>query len=187
MEKYKTLEDVGIGTFGKVTKALVRETGEFVAIKAMKQKFYTWEECMNLREVKSLRKLNKHENIVKLKEVFRTNNDLYFVFEYVEKDLYKVMKENNNSMDIKDIKSIMYQLFDALSYCHKNHFFHRDLKPENILMSDGKVKLADFGLAREIRSKPPYTDYVSTRWYRAPELLLRSTNYNSPVDIFAAG
>ena len=62
-----------------------------------------------------------------------------------------------------------------------------DLKPENILMSDGNVKIADFGLAREIRSKPPYTDYVSTRWYRAPELLLKSTNYNSPVDIFAAG
>lgn len=61
------------------------------------------------------------------------------------------------------------------------------MKPENILMTEGKVKICDFGLAREIRSKPPYTDYVSTRWYRAPELLLRATNYNSPVDIFAAG
>lgn len=81
----------------------------------------------------------------------------------------------------------MYQTLQGLAYIHKNGFFHRDMKPENILMSDDKVKIADFGLAREIRSKPPYTDYVSTRWYRAPELLLRSTNYNSPVDIFAAG
>jgi serine/threonine protein kinase len=71
---------------------------------------------------------------------------------------------------------------------HKHNFFHRDLKPENILINaEGVVKLIDFGLAREIRSRPPFTDYVSTRWYRAPELLLRSTNYNSPIDIFALG
>ncbi len=71
---------------------------------------------------------------------------------------------------------------------HKHGFFHRDLKPENLLITDsGVVKIIDFGLAREIRSRPPFTDYVSTRWYRAPEILLRSTNYNSPVDIFALG
>jgi protein kinase len=70
---------------------------------------------------------------------------------------------------------------------HKNGFFHRDLKPENILIHNGVVKIIDFGLAREIRSAPPFTDYVSTRWYRAPELLLKSTTYNSPVDIFALG
>lgn len=72
---------------------------------------------------------------------------------------------------------------------HKHGYFHRDLKPENILYSnkDGYIKLIDFGLAREIRSRPPYTEYVSTRWYRAPELILRATVYNSPVDIFALG
>lgn len=65
---------------------------------------------------------------------------------------------------------------------------HRDLKPENLLINDqGAVKLADFGLAREIRSRPPLTEYVSTRWYRAPELLIGSISYNSPVDIFAMG
>lgn len=61
------------------------------------------------------------------------------------------------------------------------------MKPENVLVSGDVAKIADYGLAREIRSKPPYTDYVSTRWYRAPELLLRATVYNSPVDIFATG
>ena len=67
-------------------------------------------------------------------------------------------------------------------------YFHRDLKPENLLCSGPEcVKIADFGLARETRSRPPYTDYVSTRWYRAPEVLLRSTNYNSPIDIWAMG
>lgn len=70
---------------------------------------------------------------------------------------------------------------------HKHGFFHRDMKPENMLVMGDVTKIADFGLAREIRSRPPFTDYVSTRWYRAPEILLRSVNYNSPVDIFACG
>jgi serine/threonine protein kinase len=79
---------------------------------------------------------------------------------------------------------------NGLAYMHKHGFFHRDLKPENLLMDDtanGTVKISDFGLSREIRSKPPFTDYVTTRWYRAPEILLKSTNYNSPIDIFALG
>ena len=81
----------------------------------------------------------------------------------------------------------MWQTIAGCSYMHKHGFFHRDLKPENLLVKGDMVKVADFGLAREIRSRPPFTDYVSTRWYRAPEILLRSTNYNSPVDIFAIG
>lgn len=71
---------------------------------------------------------------------------------------------------------------------HKHGYFHRDMKPENLLcMGPDLVKIADFGLAREIRSRPPYTDYVSTRWYRAPEVLLRSTAYSAPIDIWAVG
>ena len=70
---------------------------------------------------------------------------------------------------------------------HKFGFFHRDIKPENLLCNtDGTdLKIADFGLAREIRSRPPYTDYVSTRWYRAPEVIINDPAYSSPVDIFA--
>ena len=71
---------------------------------------------------------------------------------------------------------------------HKHGYFHRDMKPENLLVNGpDHVKIADFGLAREIRSRPPYTDYVSTRWYRAPEVLLRSTTYSAPIDIWAVG
>ncbi len=112
------------------------------------------------------------------------------------------------------MRKITQQVLDGLAYMHRQGrlyplctderylgFFHRDLKPENLLCSGmDVVKLADFGLAREIRSQPPYTDYVSTRWYvypmfivepfpryRAPEVLLRSLNYNSPIDLFAVG
>ena len=70
---------------------------------------------------------------------------------------------------------------------HRQGYFHRDMKPENLLEYNGIIKIADFGLAKEINSKPPFTDYVSTRWYRAPEVILRSNNYNAPIDIFAIG
>ena len=82
----------------------------------------------------------------------------------------------------------MQQFLTGLAYLHERGYFHRDLKPENLLINNQNVvKLADFGLAREIRARPPFTEYVSTRWYRAPELLLCSPNYNSPIDIFAMG
>jgi serine/threonine protein kinase len=124
---------------------------------------------------------------VKLKEVIRVNDDLYFVFEFMEQNIYQLMKDRTKEFPEKEVKSIMYQQLIGLAYMHKHGFFHRDMKPENLLVKGDAVKIADFGLAREIRSRPPFTDYVSTRWYRAPEILLRSTNYNSPVDIFACG
>lgn len=142
---------------------------------------------MNLREVKSLKKLN-HANVVKLKEVIRENDHLYFIFEYMKENLYQLIKERNKLFPESAIRNIMYQILQGLAFIHKHGFFHRDLKPENLLcMGPELVKIADFGLAREIRSRPPYTDYVSTRWYRAPEVLLRSTNYSSPIDIWAVG
>ena len=186
MERYKTLKIVGDGAYGSVYKALNKTTGEIVAIKKMKKKFTTWEECVSLREIKSLRKLS-HQNIVKLKEVIRSNDELYLVFEFIDQNIYQVMRDRPEVLDGNAIRSIVYQVLSGLAYMHRNGFFHRDMKPENLLFQNGVVKIADFGLAREIRSKPPFTDYVSTRWYRAPEILLRSTCYNSPVDIFALG
>ncbi|XP_067877503.1 serine/threonine-protein kinase ICK-like isoform X2 [Heterodontus francisci] len=153
----------------------------------MKRKFYSWDECMNLREVKSLKKLN-HANVIKLKEVVRENDHLYFVFEYMKENLYQLMKDRNRLFPESSIRNIMYQILQGLAFIHKHGFFHRDMKPENLLcMGPELIKIADFGLAREIRSRPPYTDYVSTRWYRAPEVLLRSTNYSSPIDMWAVG
>ncbi|XP_067421544.1 serine/threonine-protein kinase ICK [Emydura macquarii macquarii] len=187
MNRYTTIKQLGDGTYGSVLLGRSIESGELIAIKKMKRKFYSWEECMNLREVKSLKKLN-HANIVKLKEVIRENDHLYFVFEYMKENLYQLMKERNKLFPESTVRNIMYQILQGLAFIHKHGFFHRDLKPENLLcMGPELVKIADFGLAREIRSRPPYTDYVSTRWYRAPEVLLRSTCYSSPIDIWAVG
>jgi len=186
MNRYKITKQLGDGTYGSVLKAVNRSTGEVVAIKKMKKKFYTWEECMQLREVKSLKKLN-HPNIVKLKEVIRENDELFFVFEYMENNVYEVMKKRDRHFPESKIRNMIYQMLQGLAFMHKHGFFHRDVKPENMLSKGDIIKVADFGLAREIRSRPPYTDYVSTRWYRAPEVLLRSTSYNSPIDNWAIG
>ncbi|KAG8571758.1 hypothetical protein GDO81_011773 [Engystomops pustulosus] len=187
MNRYTTFKQLGDGTYGSVLMGKSNESGELVAIKKMKRKFYSWDECMNLREVKSLKKLN-HANVIKLKEVIRENDQLYFVFEYMKENLYQLMKDRNKLFPESVIRNIMYQILQGLAFIHKHGFFHRDMKPENLLcMGPDLVKIADFGLVRELRSQPPYTDYVSTRWYRAPEVLLRSLVYSSPIDIWAVG
>ncbi|XVE99949.1 hypothetical protein REPUB_Repub03eG0244200 [Reevesia pubescens] len=186
MERYKLIKEVGDGTFGSVWRAINKHSGEVVAIKKMKKKYYSWEECVNLREVKSLRRMN-HPNIVKLKEVIRENDILYFVFEYMECNLYQLMKDRKKLFSEVEIRNWCFQVFQGLAYMHQRGYFHRDLKPENLLVSKDIIKIADFGLAREISSHPPYTEYVSTRWYRAPEVLLQSYLYTSKVDMWAMG
>uniref|UniRef100_A0A2K5LGS4 non-specific serine/threonine protein kinase n=1 Tax=Cercocebus atys TaxID=9531 RepID=A0A2K5LGS4_CERAT len=181
MNRYTTMRQLGDGTYGSVLMGKSNESGELVAIKRMKRKFYSWDECMNLREVKSLKKLN-HANVIKLKEVIRENDHLYFIFEYMKENLYQLMKD-------RYIKLCLNLMIDFIFFSiYHQGFFHRDMKPENLLcMGPELVKIADFGLARELRSQPPYTDYVSTRWYRAPEVLLRSSVYSSPIDVWAVG
>ncbi|CAM9619945.1 unnamed protein product [Ectocarpus sp. 4 AP-2014] len=192
MNRYALTKKLGDGTYGSVVKAVNRQTGEEVAVKKMKKLFTSWEECMQLREVKSLKKLS-HPNIVKLKEVIRENDELFFVFEFMEGNLFELMQDRGRSFPEPKIRNIMFQIMQAIAFMHKHGFFHRDIKPENTLIKAREkkmgdtVKVADFGLARETRSRPPYTEYVSTRWYRAPEVLMRSTHYNSPIDTWACG
>ncbi|XP_060868383.1 serine/threonine-protein kinase ICK-like [Metopolophium dirhodum] len=187
MNRYMTLNQLGDGTYGSVVLGQNIDTGEKVAIKRMKRKYYSWDEAMNLREVKSLKKLN-HANLIKLREVIRENDTLYFVFEYMKENLYQLMRSQSKFFPEQSIRNILYQILQGLAFMHRHGFFHRDMKPENLLCCGPElVKIADFGLARETRSRPPYTDYVSTRWYRAPEVLLHSINYSTPIDLWAVG
>ncbi|CAJ1007523.1 putative Protein kinase domain/Protein tyrosine kinase [Leishmania naiffi] len=190
MERYTVMGQLGDGSFGTVSKAQNTSTGEIVAVKKMKQRFHSWEECLQLREIQSLRKV-QHLNLVKLKEVVREKTELFLIFEYCEKNIFQIQRQRADQMSgaiafsDKEIRSIMCQTLLGVQAIHKAGFMHRDLKPENLLISGDVVKVADFGLAKEIRSRPPFTEYVSTRWYRAPEIVLHSTHYNSPIDIWA--
>lgn len=141
---------------------------------------------------------------------------LHICMEFMDGNLYQLMKARDHKpLDGASVKSILFQILAGLEHIHAHNFFHRDIKPENILCTmvnadawDGRVpmrrgsslpsppgtpepiytvKIADFGLARETHSKLPYTTYVSTRWYRAPEVLLRAGQYSAPVDIWALG
>ena len=198
MEDYEIIKRLGGGSFADVFLAKEKSTSDMVAIKVLKKKYRKFDECCELRECKSLQKLCKdslqtqkgYDNIIKLKQIIfeKKTGKLNLVFEYMETDLYELMKKRSpGKLSEDEIKDITYQTLLGLYHMHKYGFFHRDMKPENLLLTGKKVKIADFGLAREIRSIPPYTEYVSTRYYRAPECILRSTNYNSPIDIWAVG
>ena len=187
MHRYTISKRLGDGTYGEVVRAVNNQSGEVVAVKRMKRKYYSWDDCIALREVQSLRKL-RHPNIVKLKEIIRENDRLHMVFEHMDCNLYELTKNRRKHLPQERIQNHMYQILQGLYYMHKNGYFHRDMKPENILVLNNDIKkIADFGLAKEVNAKGPYTEYISTRWYRAPEVLLRSRFYNAPVDVFAVG
>ncbi|KVI03530.1 cyclin-dependent kinase F-4-like [Cynara cardunculus var. scolymus] len=189
MEKYQRIKEIGRGSYGVVYKALNTENGELVAVKKMiGRKYYSSKECMNLREVKSLCKMRNHPNIVKLKEVIVQKNILFLVFEYMECTLFDRMRDRTNPYSETEIRNLCFQIFQGLAYMHgTGGYFHRDLKPENLLVSKDVIKIADLGQAREINGEPPYTHYVSTRRYRAPEVLLHAMEHDSSVDMWAMG
>lgn len=181
------MKQIGEGSFGKVWQAIKKQSGEYVAIKSLKQRIYSWEECLNLKEVKCLRKINNHPNIVKLQELASENYRLYFVFEYMDCNLHQLMSNRKQYFSEAEVKNWCFQILQGLNYMHRQGYFHRDLIPKNLLVSNDTIKIADFGLAWEVDSCPPYTEYITTLQYRAPEMLLMSGQYNSKVDMWALG
>ncbi|KAK7248152.1 cyclin-dependent protein serine/threonine kinase [Aureococcus anophagefferens] len=191
MNKYEVLGVVGEGAYGIVLKCRNKENGETVAIKKFKESEDDEENVRKttLREVKILRML-RHPNIVSLKEAFRRKGKLYLVFEFVAKNLLEVLETNPNGVGPDSMQRYMLQLCQAIDCCHSQNVIHRDIKPENLLINtrEKQLKLCDFGFARTFAANAgDLSDYVATRWYRAPELLLGSTTYETSVDIFAMG
>ena len=137
--------------------------------------------------MKSLKKLN-HPNVVKLKEVIRENSRLYFVFEYVKGDLLGLMRDSQDLFSESSVRTIIFQILQALAYMHRNGFFHRDLKPENILCSSpDMVKIADFGLCKEGMGYGDRTGtFCGTPEFLAPEVLTE-TSYTRAVDWWGLG
>jgi cyclin-dependent kinase-like len=186
--KYEVIGIVGRGAYGVVYKCKNKETGEFVALKKFKEIEDDLVKKTMMRELKVLQML-KHDNIVEYKEAFKTKGDLFLVFEYVDKNLLELLQEHPRGLDPLVIKKIIYQLCKAIKYLHDMNIVHRDIKPENLLIdSNLKLKLCDFGFSRTIKkNNDRLTDYVATRWYRSPELLITSGYYGSEVDYWAIG
>lgn len=189
--QYELLEKtpLGEGTYGKVYKARCQRNGESVAMKQMK--LDAQEEGVPstaIREIALLKELS-HANVVKLLDVFCKPNKLVLVFEFLENDLKKYMKALNGRLVPPTVKNFAYQLCRGVEFCHANRIIHRDLKPQNLLIDHRlRLKLADFGLARAFTVPvPKYTHEVVTVWYRPPEILLGTTLYSVPVDIWGIG
>ncbi|XP_059327126.1 cyclin-dependent kinase-like 2 [Ammospiza nelsoni] len=189
MDKYQVLGLVGEGSYGMVTKCRNRESGQIVAVK----KFLESDDDaavrkIALREIKLLKQL-RHENLVNLLDVCKRKKRWYLVFEFVDHTMLNDLEDSPNGLDFERVRKYLFQIMRAIAFCHSHNIIHRDIKPENILVSQsGVVKLCDFGFARPLAtSGEAYTDYVATRWYRAPELLVGDSKYGRPVDVWAVG
>lgn len=194
LERYNIIQKLGKGAYGIVWKAEDKQTKKIIALKKVYDAFQNSTDAQRTyREVMYLQHLNGHENIIRLLSIIRANNnkDLYLVFDLMETDLHIVIR----AKILKQIhkKFVIYQLFKSLKYLHSAEIVHRDLKPSNMLInSDCTMKLADFGLARSVAQDdlgvpPIVSDYIATRWYRAPEILLGSQVYTKAVDLWSSG
>ena len=198
LRKYEIIQKLGKGAYGVVWRAHDKKTKETVALKKIFDAFQNATDAQRtFREVMFLQEMCGHEHIITLLNVLKADNDrdIYLVFEHMETDLHAAIRANI----LQDIHKqyIMWQSLKALKYMHSANLLHRDMKPSNLLLnSDCLMKVADFGLARSLPEArqdagdpefKPLTDYVATRWYRAPEILLGSATYGFAVDMWALG
>ncbi|CAG9765371.1 unnamed protein product [Ceutorhynchus assimilis] len=192
--KYKVLEKIGEGSFSEVLKCMHKSTGFLYAAKRLK-------------------KVYKHESSISTcAEIVASQKDSFtgqvtFIFELMDMSLYDHFKVTHKpdgkirGLSEQKSKEYLYQVLRGLEHLHRSGLFHRDVKPENILIKFPSIdtmrlknmktheiiKLADLGSVRGIYSEPPYTEYISTRWYRSPECLLSNGNYGPKMDVWAAG
>lgn len=192
LKKFKIQKQIGRGAYGIVWKTIDWETNTPIALKKCFDAFRCEVDAQRIfREVSYLRFLRGHENIVKLLDVYCSNNgrDVYLAFEHFPTDLQNVLRSTLR-LENKHYQYITYQLMKALKYIHDADLVHRDLKPSNILINSScQIKICDFGLCRSISqlNDRHLTDYVATRWYRPPEVLLGTTIYDQTIDVWAAG
>ncbi|XP_009080555.1 PREDICTED: cyclin-dependent kinase 18, partial [Acanthisitta chloris] len=188
LETYVKLDKLGEGTYATVFKGRSKLTENLVALKEIRLEHEEGAPCTAIREVSLLKNL-KHANIVTLHDIIHTERSLTLVFEYLENDLKQYLDNCGNLMSVHNVKIFMFQLLRGLAYCHGRKILHRDLKPQNLLINErGELKLADFGLARA-KSVPTktYSNEVVTLWYRPPDVLLGSTEYSTPIDMWGVG
>jgi serine/threonine protein kinase len=194
---YTVLEPVGRGAYGVVCSAQNNETGEYCAIKKIENVFEDISfSKRTLRELRILRQL-KHENIIDITDIFipqdyNTFSDVYVTSTLMETDLTSILRSSQPLND-SHCQFFLYQILRGCKYLHSAGIIHRDLKPRNLLVnSNCDLKICDFGLARVNFTESEFrlahmTEYICTRWYRAPEILCCWTEYDFSIDVWSIG
>lgn len=192
--RYCNLKYIGEGAYGMVVSAFDNHTNSRVAIKKISP-FEHQTYCQRtLREIKILTRFS-HENIINIQDIIRAPTidmmkDVYIVQCLMETDLHKLLKTQTISNE--HVCYFLYQILRGLKYIHSANVLHRDLKPSNLLLNTNcDLKICDFGLARIADPDHDHTgfltEYVATRWYRAPEIMLNSKGYNKSIDVWSVG
>ncbi|KAL6454652.1 FUS3 Mitogen-activated protein kinase FUS3 [Candida maltosa Xu316] len=188
-QNFKVTKILGEGAYGIVALAIHIPTGTKVAIKKI-EPFDRPLFCLRtLREIKLLNKFKFHENIIRLYDVqkpldYDHFNEVYLIQEYMPSDLHHII--HTHVLSDQHIQYFIYQILKGLKLIHSARVIHRDLKPSNILVNEQcDLKICDFGLAR--LDAKQLTEYVATRWYRAPEIMLSASNYSTAIDIWSVG
>ena len=200
--RYSMIRVVGSGAYGVVISSNDSKTNKNVAIKMVPRAFNDEIDAKRiLREIKLLKHL-RHENIVGILDMMPPSvrcledfHDVYIVADLMETDLHRIIY-SKQKLSIDHVQYFIYQLLRGLKYIHSADVIHRDLKPSNLLVnSNCDLKICDFGLARGINQGQSegkggtmlLTEYVVTRWYRAPEIMLACHEYSKPIDIWSVG
>ncbi|XP_068162153.1 mitogen-activated protein kinase 7 [Antennarius striatus] len=197
-EEYDVIETIGTGAYGVVSSARRRDNGQQVAIKKISNAFEVVTNAKRtLRELKILKHF-KHDNIIAIKDILQPNlphsafKSVYVVLDLMESDLHQII-HSAQTLTSEHTRYFLYQLLRGLKYVHSANVIHRDLKPSNLLVNENcELKIGDFGMARGLSSHPEeshsfMTEYVATRWYRAPELLLSLNHYSLAIDLWSVG
>jgi len=196
-KRYTVLEPVGQGAYGIVCAAQDELVNEHIAIKKIENAFeHITFTKRTLRELRILRHL-RHENLIDVRSIFLPGQkddfeDIYVCSELMETDLASILKSSQPMTD-DHCQFFLYQILRGMKYVHSAQVIHRDLKPRNLLVNANcDLKICDFGLARMNFSDKefqtcPMTEYVCTRWYRAPEVLCSWTDYTNAIDIWSIG
>ncbi|KAG6390362.1 hypothetical protein SASPL_148096 [Salvia splendens] len=192
--KYKPpIMPIGKGAYGIVCSALNAETNEHVALKKIANAFDNKIDAKRtLREIKLLRHMD-HENVVAIRDIIpppqrEAFNDVYIAYELMDTDLHQIIRSNQGLSEEHCQVRFQFLILRGLKYIHSANVLHRDLKPSNLLLNANcDLKICDFGLARVTSESDFMTEYVVTRWYRAPELLLNSSDYTTAIDVWSVG
>eukprot|EP00252_Welwitschia_mirabilis_P022696 TRINITY_DN6222_c0_g3_i1.p1 TRINITY_DN6222_c0_g3~~TRINITY_DN6222_c0_g3_i1.p1 ORF type:complete len:378 (+),score=57.65 TRINITY_DN6222_c0_g3_i1:500-1633(+) len=186
------IRPIGRGAYGIVCSAVNSATKEEVAIKKIGNAFDNRIDAKRtLREIK-LQCHMDHENILAIKDIIQPPdrnkfNDVYIVYELMDTDLHQIIR-SSQPLTEDHCQYFLYQILRGLKYIHSANILHRDLKPGNLLLNANcDLKICDFGLARTTSETDFMTEYVVTRWYRAPELLLNCSEYTAAIDVWSVG